>query len=70
MQGKNVFTLIKTRRKALKISQANLAAALKMGKRSYQYYESGQGKLTVDLLKDICKELNLTIIIMQNEHIM
>lgn len=67
ISGKHVQTLVKDRRKALKLSQADIGARLKMSRRSYQNCETG--RISLDQLIDICKELNLSLFIVPSEYI-
>jgi DNA-binding XRE family transcriptional regulator len=65
--GKTVQSIIKERRKALKLSQTDLGKRLGISRRSYQNCETG--RMTTEQMQDICRDLNLTILILPSEHI-
>lgn len=66
--AKTVQSIIKDRRKALKLSQTDLGKRLGMSRRSYQNCETG--RMSTEQMQDICRELNLTIFILPSDHIM
>ena len=70
IRERSVNSLIKYRRKQLKYSQSDLAKAVKLSLRQYQYIESGKGRIYVDLLQKLCEELSLSIMIVQSEGIL
>ncbi len=67
MPRENVYLLIKARRKALKLSQQDMADKLSLCRRQYQYYESGTGRMGLEMLQDVCDILNLSVYIVPNE---
>ena len=66
----SVNSIIKERRKQLKISQTELAKSIGMSLRQYQYIESGNGRLYLDNMKGICTKLDLAIFLVPNEGIL
>lgn len=69
-RGNHVNNAIKARRKALKLSQTDVSKRLGMSLRQYQYIESGDGRLYLDLLNDLSTILNMQILIINKECIL
>lgn len=63
------ISIIKSVRKAKKISQAEMARRLDVNLKTYQRLENGKNKRR-DLLKDVCKELGLVVLIVDQKQVL
>lgn len=64
----NIVQIIKQRRKAQGITQAQLAKRIGITTRAYQTIEEGGGK--IDRLIDICSALELNVLLIPRENIL